>query len=318
MAQEKTGDTRVARWKDDRTAVYLLMFDDGWPSQWQVAGPELAKRGMTGTFYINPDKGEYKQFGSKWSKDMTELGMVFANHTMTHRGVKDLENARWEIMECTKIIRTLQPGKEGRLVSYGQPGVAADAWKISGAELKGILEEDHLISRPPFTDHGAVYHLKTLDSILALVDKAIANKGMEYLVVHGVERIEPNWGFQDMWPFKQDIFFPLLDALKEKSDRGELWITDHISQHKYETERNGAEVVTAEAGDQVIRTELKSKADPELYDLPLTLVTRVPATWKKAVVVQGETKTAVTVSEGLVRYDALPNGPAVEIRPVIE
>jgi hypothetical protein len=41
---------------------------------------------------------------------------------------------------------------------------------------------------------------------------------------------------------KQDIFLPLLDALKERQDRGELWITDHISCHKYEKERDGGTV----------------------------------------------------------------------------
>ncbi len=46
------GETRVARWKDDRTAAFLLMFDDSWPSHFQVAAPELAKRQMIATFYI--------------------------------------------------------------------------------------------------------------------------------------------------------------------------------------------------------------------------------------------------------------------------
>src|SRR4051812_48377424 len=60
------GETRVARWKDDRTAAFLLMFDDSWPSHWQVAAPELAKRQMIATFYICPGKGEYLRFAKEW------------------------------------------------------------------------------------------------------------------------------------------------------------------------------------------------------------------------------------------------------------
>ena len=52
VAGAAPGDTAVARWKDDRQAAFLLMFDDGWPSHWQVAVPELAKRGMIATFYL--------------------------------------------------------------------------------------------------------------------------------------------------------------------------------------------------------------------------------------------------------------------------
>ena len=66
LAAEKpvAGETRVARWKDDRTAAFLLMFDDSWPSHWQVAGPELARREMTATFYICPGKGEFAMHGN--------------------------------------------------------------------------------------------------------------------------------------------------------------------------------------------------------------------------------------------------------------
>ena len=51
------GATRVAKWKDDKTAAFMLMFDDSWPSHFQVAVPALVERDMTATFYINPGKG---------------------------------------------------------------------------------------------------------------------------------------------------------------------------------------------------------------------------------------------------------------------
>ena len=38
------GATRVAKWKGDQTAAFLLMFDDSWPSHFQVAAPALAER----------------------------------------------------------------------------------------------------------------------------------------------------------------------------------------------------------------------------------------------------------------------------------
>ncbi|WP_157447435.1 hypothetical protein [Chthoniobacter flavus] len=62
------------------------------------------------------------------------------------------------------------------------------------------------MDRGDFKGHGAVYHLKTTAEMIALADKAIATGGLEYLVIHGVERITPNWGYQDMWALKQDIF----------------------------------------------------------------------------------------------------------------
>jgi peptidoglycan/xylan/chitin deacetylase (PgdA/CDA1 family) len=310
------GETRIARWKDDRTAAFLLMFDDSWPSHFQVAAPELAKRDMVATFYICPAKGEYVKFAKEWEEKLWKQGMVYGNHTMTHKGVKDLENAEYEIGECANVIRKIVPGKEDRLVSYAQPGVGPDAWNITADQLNELLAKHHMISRGTFAGHGAVYHMQTTEQMLALADKAIAAKGLEYLVIHGVERLTPDWKYQDFWALKQDIFLPLLDALKERRDKGDLWITDHISAHQYEKERESAEVRVLEARDRTIRLQLKCAADPKYYDVPLTLITQVPADWKRVSVKQGEKAAVVDATNSSVRFDAVP-GPD-EIRLTAE
>jgi len=313
-AASPVGTTRVATWHDDRTAAFLLMFDDAWPSHVQVAVPELEKRGLIATFYICPAKGEFKAMAKEWDK-VAASKMVLADHTMTHQGVKDMANAEYEIGECADIIRKMQPGQADRLVSFGMPGVGPGAWNITGAQLKELLEKHHLISRPPFAGHGAVYHKKTFEEMIALADKAIAAKGMEYLVIHGVERIQPNWGYQDMWALKQTIFLPLLDALKERSDKGELWVTDHISEYQYATERDTATVKVLKIIPNGIQLELKSGADPRYYDHPLTLITRVPEAWYACNVTQGSIQAKATAKDGLLQFDAVPNGPPISVWP---
>lgn len=311
------GQTRIARWQDDKAACFLLMFDDSWPSHWQVAVPELLKRGMIATFYINPGKGEYKQFAAKWEQELWKQGMVYGNHTMTHKGVKDLEDAEREIGDCTKAIVKMVPGKETRLISYAQPGVPEGAWNISPAQLEQLLSKHHLITRGEIQGRMTVYHLKTAEEMLALADKTIAAKGVDFLVIHGVERIVPDWGFQDMWPLKQTIFLPLLDGLAARREKGELWITDHISSHQYAKERDTATVKLLEAGENRIRLELSSTADPALYDLPLTLITRTPAGWLAAKVTQGERSETVALRNGEVRFHALPGGGAITLTPAV-
>jgi peptidoglycan/xylan/chitin deacetylase (PgdA/CDA1 family) len=311
-AGEQPGDTRIATWQDDRTAVFLLMFDDGWPSHFQVAAPELHKRGMIATFYINPAKGEYAKFPKEWEK-VRALGMVMANHTLTHQGATSPEAGVKEIEDCQKALQTLQPQPWPRLISFGMPGVKE--WKLPPADHQAALARNHLIDRPTFNDHGAVYHLKTTAQMVALADKAIAAKGMEYLVIHGVERIVPDWKYQDFWALKQDVFLPLLDALKERADRGDLWITDHISWHKYQAERKAASVTVLANDARLIRLELTATTDPALYDLPLTLVTRVPAAWRQATVKQAASISTVPVADGCVRFRALPGGGPIELTP---
>ena len=309
------GQTRIARWKDDKTAAFLLMFDDSWPSHWQVAAPELARRGMTATFYVCPGKGEYQKFAAKWEHDLWKQGMVYGVHTMTHQGVKDYANADWEIGECARTLRKILPSSGPRLLSYAQPGVGPGQWNITSQEQEELLKKHDLINRPDFKGHGAVYHWKTTAEMLALADKAIREKGIEYLVIHGVERIEPNWGYQDFWALKQDIFLPLLDGLKQRSDRNDLWITDHISAHQYQAERECAEVRVIEAGDRSVRLDLKCSVDPKFYDFPLTLITRVPRPWTSCRVVQKDRTATISAVDAMIHFQAMPNGGVIVIQP---
>jgi len=316
-ATENIGSTRVAAWKDDRTAAFMLMFDDGWPGQVMVAIPELQKRELTGTFYMVPEKGEYKVIAAKWAEAIQGGHIIYGNQTMTHGGVRDYEHAQTEIMECTRIIREdLQPvpGQPKRLISFAQPGVPKGKWTIPKEDLFRVLEEDNMIKRPTFRDHGAVYHLQELEQMTALVDKAIATQDSEYLILHGVERIGAKW--QDFWALKQDIFLPLLDYLAEKQATNELWVTDHISWHQYKTEREAAKVDVLKASESEIELALTTSVDAQLYDHPLTLVTSVPAHWKACRVIQGEPTSEVTAVNGKLTFDAVPNGAPIQLTPV--
>src|SRR4051794_11891382 len=159
------GEMQVSRWRDDRTAAFLLMFDDSWPSHWQVAAPELVKRGMTATFYICPGKGEYKKFAKQWEETLWKQGMVYGDHTMTHKGVKDFDDADREIGDCANEIRKIIGAGDDKLVSFALPGVGQGEWNITDRQLAELLKKHNLIDRPPFTDHGAVYQLKTADEM---------------------------------------------------------------------------------------------------------------------------------------------------------
>lgn len=295
------GATRIAQWKDDKKAAFLLMFDDNMPSHVKNVVPELKKRNFTGTFYVNP--GKKPLWTAVWEKDIPAAGMVLANHTMNHTGAKDLAGLEDEIKQCSEALNKLTPDcKEPRLLSFGTPGVNKDMWQFSKEQVGGLLAKYHLIDRGPFL--GAAIHYKTGKDMAAMVDKAIAKGSAGYIVFHGVGGEWISMPLPD--------FIELLDHLAAKQDQ--VWVTDHVSAHKYETERVGAEVRVVEATDKRITLNLTSKADAQLYDFPLTLVTQVPAVWQKCQVVQGTKKTSVAVVNGAVKFEALPGAEAITLQ----
>ena len=302
------GTTRVARWKDDKQAAFTMGFDDSIPNHLTLVIPELRKRRMAATFYLIADSGELKQKKAAWEAVAgTNDGVaVFGDHTMTHRGVAGLEAARQEIGHAGEIIQAMQPGKSPRLMSFAQPGVPAGKWNLTGDEQRQILAEYHLVDRGDFRGHGAMFHQKTADEMVGLADAALAKGGVEYIVFHSVG--------PGTIPTPEPLFMDFLNKLEGRRDR--LWITDHISAYKYETERDSAEVRTDEATPRRLRLSVRSAADPQFFDGALTLITAVPVGWSRCQITQGKNRTVATAANGAVLYEALPGADPILIEPV--
>jgi peptidoglycan/xylan/chitin deacetylase (PgdA/CDA1 family) len=302
----KTGSTQVARWKDDKKAAFLLMFDDSVPSHFKTVIPELQKRGLRATFYVNPGADRWLSAKDKWEREIPAIpGMVYANHTWTHNGIVSPQNAEAEIGETNAMLLKLFSGKQRRLISFGRPGVKPEQWKISEADLNRVLDRHYLVERPR-TVAMAMITAKTSDEMLGLADKAIAAGSMDGIVFHGVGA---EWIVTPT-----EMFTALLDGLQARRDK--LWITDHISAHQYQTERDGATVEVQESSTRRLRLRLQTTASPQFYDLPLTLITQVPTRWKKCEVVQGSRKTVVAAGNSKLLFEALPNGEPITVRPL--
>ena len=299
------GTTEIVKWPHDKKAVFLLGFDDSCRSAIQIVIPELIRRGMVGTFYINPGLEPYQSLRHDWEEIVPRTKMVYANHTFTHVGATSVEQLDDELRRCNEAIEACYPdAKKPRLRSFGQPGGVP--WTVTPEEKNALLAKYHLIERPPFK--GYPFAIKTQAEILALVDHALAAGGMDYHVFHGVGG---DWHVTPV-----EMFTALLDKLDANQDR--LWITDPVSWHQYVTERDSAGVKTLSADEGSVRLNLTCAADPAFYDLPLTLSMRVPAGWRQCRVVQGTSQTKATPTNGLVSYDATPGAGDVSITPVTD
>lgn len=298
-----TDDATILKWKDGKRAVFLLEFDDSCGTHVQNAIPELQRRGMVGTFYVNPGNGPFQSQRDAWEKEIPLTGMEYGNHTFRHKGAPSLEVVEEDIALCNAAILSYFPDrKQPRLISFGRPGGVP--WTITPEQQAELLKKYHLVDRPPFS--GYPFHAKTKEDVLKLVDNAIAKGDMGHHDFHGVGG---DWHSTPM-----DIFLALLDKLE--ACRDVVWITDPVSYHKYLTERDGADlkVVAGDAGR--VSLQLTCGTDPALYDLPLTLRTQVPAAWRACSVTQGSAQVKVDVAHGTIQFDATPVTGEIVIRPV--
>ena len=293
---------QVLKWKDGKKACVMLGFDDSAPSQLKNVVPELEKRKIVGNFYLVTGNGVWTNNKAKWEEAAKSPYVAVANHTFTHKGVEDAAQLDPELAKCNEVLYALHPErKQPYLLGWGRPGGVP--WKVTKEEQEAALAKHHLVDRPPFAGPPINYH--SAAETVGAVDKALATGDMVQLVMHGVGG--------DWLVTPVDWFTALLDKLE--ATRDQVWVADVVSWHQYVTERQTAEIKVLRADKDSIRLDLTCKADPALYDLPLTLSTKVPADWKNCVVTQGANKTSVPVRDGTVIYPAIPGGGEIAIQP---
>ena len=301
-AVEAPGPTRIAKWKHDLSAAFLLMFDDGAPTHLAHAIPGLEQRGLMGTFFLNPGAKWYDAAG--WGAVADRGRMVLANHSMHHCGATNVAQAEAELGDCQEVLMRLQPGlKVPRLIALSYPG--GSPWTLSKEEKEAMLRKYNLLVRPAADGHVAAMQLKTVEQMLARIDAALSSGGLDYLVFHGVGG---DWHAVTLEDYHQ-----VLDAVAARRDQ--LWITDPVSAHKYAKERDQARVEVLAIESDLLRLALTATGEP-LYDEPLTLVTPVPTGWTTCKVTQGDRTSTVTVEQGAVRYEALPDAADIVLQPV--
>jgi hypothetical protein len=297
------GHTRVLQWKEGKRAVFMVEFDDSAPSHLEFAIPALKNRGIPGTFYINPGNGPYKSHQAAWEREAASEGIELANHTFSHIGAPSVAEFDREIADANEVIDRLYPDRPAnRLRDWARPGVPREQWKISEAEIQGVLAKYHMIERPPF--FGPPFSIKTTEEMIDWVDGAIAAGEMRHLAFHGVGG---DWHCAPI-----NYFLALLDKLD--AHRDQLWLTDPLSYHKYDTERRTARVKVVEASTTSLRLSLTADSDPQFYDQSLTLVTNVPDSWKRVTITQGKSRQTRTVKNNKVQFEALPGGGDIVIK----
>lgn len=128
------------------------------------------------------------------------------------------------------------------------------------------------------------------------------------LVFHGVQGI----GWEPLTREELDEYFSYIKE-REKS----IWVATFRDVTKYMRQRMSASIETSVSEDR-ISVELTHALDANLYDLPLTLTTRIPAGWNNISVNQDGDSQPFSIYQDdrgrYVQYQASPNQEPVFIQ----
>lgn len=266
---------------------------------------------------------EYLQAeGSTWEdfKKDAAKGYEIASHSITHATMPGLDSANivYELQKSKEeILNHLGPkytfscevpyGYEtGRVMQIAYPYYPAFRNRMPEPWLKEIDRSNRKHPHPNDKDYVQWQRGTTTKTPMPLmkswIDSTYDNKDMWLvLVFHGVDSL----GYEALTHQTLDEYF---QYIKGKQDK--LWVATFGDATKYMREREAAKVTSNQNGGK-ITVMLTHPLDKSMYDLPLTLKTYVPASWKKANIQQGKHKHAASVMKddkgNYVMYQAQPN-----------
>lgn len=274
---------------------------------------------------------EYKEaVGSSWEdfkKDAAE-GYEIASHSITHATMPGLDaaNIKYELEKSREEIKNHLGEKYtfSTEVPYGYEDdrVMQIAYGIYPALrnrmpepwLKEIDRASKEIPHPSDKDYvqwqRGPLHATPLELMKSWVDTTVNNKDTWLvLVFHGIDSLGWEWT-----PIpKLEEYFKYI-----KSKETQIWIATFADATKYMREREHA-TVKAESTPNAITVSLTHTLDKKWYNLPLTLKTAVPETWKSVTITQGKTiqKPAIQHDNkgAYILYQLTPNTAPATLHP---
>jgi peptidoglycan/xylan/chitin deacetylase (PgdA/CDA1 family) len=309
------------------------------PALAAILDPLLAKLRQSGVVYSNgplktaPPLREPGDTSADWPGDqryhltwdemrrhMAE-GHEMANHTITH--------ALLPVMNEANIAYELDESKKEMLEQLGSKSLfSVEApFGIDDPRVKDVVASRFPITRNWVLDDfmsGILRGSKAdpttstkeyvqwqrgplaatpLAEMKGWVDTSLGHGIWLVLVIHGIEGI----GWESLTTENLRAYF---DYIADRKTR--LWVATYQDAAKYARERH-ASSVGAKAGADRIEVTVTHSLDKKLYDLPLTVKTRLPGDWKLAHFQQGQDARWLPVHrEGdstFVLYRIAPNGP---------
>jgi peptidoglycan/xylan/chitin deacetylase (PgdA/CDA1 family) len=298
---------RIAKFSGDRAAAITYTFDDGLRDQYTVAVPMLNEVGFKGTFFVipastaeTPEEGEKKVTlkrawgGISWPelKEMAAQGHEIASHTWSHQGLTKLS--------AEEVDTQFSKGYEAIKTRIGKaPLTLAFPFNGSTPEIKTAALKYHVAYRGYQRSMGA---RSTIESLNTWADNIVKEKQQGIIMAHGIAT-----GYDALTD--PEIFRAHLRYVKSRES--EVWIDTFANISRYEKARDTANLsVTGKVGK--VTCVLQGTLDPELYNVPLTIVfDNIGASSARAKSLGKD--LPLEVKNGSIYLQAEPNGKPITL-----
>ena len=308
---------RIARWYHSYAGAISLRFDDQLESHINTAIPLLNHYGFRATFMVNPGLQRYRDHQNFWEQQVPAMGHRLGNHTLHHRGARNIEEADYEIGETSRVIWGAYP-RESKLLDFASGGGwgglkwGGKVWHDADPAYRQLMEKYHLIDL--FDGKHPYISVRTdlrTDDLCSRLDRTADEQRHQAFAFHNIgqpsvlERIKALFRGYGL-TISREFFSEFLQCLAERRDR--LWIAPLIDILKYEEEARGATIRVLKSTRRSCILALAVRTDPALYDHKLTVILPIEQGMAVRSVTQNNEKGHV--------YQRIPGEFLVDLKPV--
>jgi hypothetical protein len=314
FAQEYT----LANWLDNREAAVSLTFDDWSLGQQILAVPELNKRQIKATFFINGQSDYYKLIA------LPKQGHEIGNHTVSHLDITTLNAEKFNAeiyyfqREINKNIPSQQcvtfaypfgagANKQNFVDSIKKTHIAArGVWQITNANDPRLqydfakTENDYFNTNVVAVSKDSAFYAKMLDNV-------IDGGGHISFLYHSFD--QGGYDFISMTKFKQQ-----LNSLKQRKDK--IWLTIYSNAMRYHREKNCASLTELAAPFDEKNTWKLSLTDTltnnTVFNQPLTINLQVPSNVKSIKTIsQNGKQIEFKLTVNTIIFNAIPDNGVI-------
>ena len=310
---------RVTPWYGGRSAAVSLRFDDNLDSHLDKAIPLMNRFGIKGTFMVSPGRSNFIERQEYWLKEVPAMGHELGNHTMHHKGARNITEAEYEISEAARIIRA-PARKPDRLLVFASGGGkhwGGNRWSSADEVYLQIPGSQNMIdlydgNHPYVNVTGNI----TTDELIGYVDTTLKKGLYQAFTFHNIGA--PT--FRDLvrrvvrgtnLSYPEKDFHQFIKMLSDRSDS--VWIGTIGDILKYQEEYRSARLVKLGHRGDSIQYQLSIATDPSLYDHPLTLALQGADTGNVRLLQDGSPVKMQTGGTGVILADLIPKNSLIQI-----
>lgn len=299
------------RWRHDAAGAFTITFDDNSLKQLTVVRPILNARGVRATWCV-PTGGSGLPNLTLLRQAVSE-GHEVASHSITHADLTLLDSsaADYELRRSKAIIDSLIPSQQ--CVSFAYPYCTVNDMLARMAARLYVVSRTcgGVTTNPPApgdmqrivgTGYGSadVYGPSLTSSVLnGYVNQAMQTRGWMVTFCHEFDGSGTGW-------VSSDTFAVHVDYIASRGERLYCATLGEIS--RYIQQRRCATIRLKSDNGATRAYELTDTlSNNSLYNLPLTMLLKLPSGWADASVTQNAAPCWSTVRNDTLVFEAVPD-----------